>query len=72
VKLNELIAAKRGASNRLLNVEDISEEELRALHGHYTKLAALARHEATLLRSHSIDEAEGRHKEKKAPVRPSP
>jgi low affinity Fe/Cu permease len=65
LKLNELIAATRRASNRLVNVEDISEEELHALHRHYAALAALARREATLLESHSVDEATDRHQEKK-------
>lgn len=66
LKLNELIAAQKGASNRLVNVEDISEHELRMLHAHFAKLAALARAEATLTESHSIEEAEDRHAEKQA------
>jgi low affinity Fe/Cu permease len=72
LKLNELIAAKRGASNRLLNVEDISEEELHALHRHYATLAELARRESNLLRSHSVDEAEGRHDKKRESERATP
>lgn len=39
LKLNELIACQRGASNRLINVEDLSEEEVRVLHDRYEKLA---------------------------------
>src|SRR4051812_50165852 len=31
LKLNDLVAAVKGASNRLINVEDLSEEELRTL-----------------------------------------
>ena len=31
LKLNELVAAMQGASNRLINVEDLSEEEVTAL-----------------------------------------
>ena len=31
-----------GASNRLIDVEDLSEEELKALHRHYARLAQLA------------------------------
>lgn len=65
LKLNELVAAMRGASNRLVNVEDLSEEELRTLHAHYVRLAALAEHEANLLKSHSVDEAEARHVQKR-------
>jgi low affinity Fe/Cu permease len=37
-KLNELIASQRGADNRLLNLEDLSEEEVRTLHERYQKL----------------------------------
>jgi low affinity Fe/Cu permease len=38
VKLNELLAAVKGASNRLINVEDLSEEEVRDLHDRYQRL----------------------------------
>jgi low affinity Fe/Cu permease len=43
LKLNELIAAMEGASNRLVDVEDISEEEMDQLHMFYTRLASLAK-----------------------------
>ena len=43
LKLNELVAAVRGASNRLINVEDLTEEEVRVLHKHYAKLVELAK-----------------------------
>jgi low affinity Fe/Cu permease len=39
LKLNELIAAARGASNRLLAVDQLSEDELRVLHERYVALA---------------------------------
>lgn len=39
VKLNELLAAQHGASNRLINVEDLSEEEVRGLHRRFQELA---------------------------------
>jgi low affinity Fe/Cu permease len=39
LKLNELLAAQRGASNRLINAEDLSEAEIRALHQRFSKLA---------------------------------
>src|SRR5438132_12810040 len=41
LKLNELVAAIAGASNRLINVEDLSEDEVRTLHLHYAKLVDL-------------------------------
>src|SRR5262245_3999176 len=51
LKLNELVAAVRGASNRLINVEDLSEAEVAALHAHYAKLVELARAEGRLTES---------------------
>ena len=38
VKLNELLGAVKGASNRLINIEDLSEDEVRDLHDRYQKL----------------------------------
>jgi low affinity Fe/Cu permease len=64
IKLNELIAVNRKASNRLLNVEDLSEAELRSLHEFFGRLAEKAKAEATLSESHSIEEAEEIHEEK--------
>lgn len=65
VKLNELVAAVHGASNRLLNVEDLSEKELHQLHQFYAALAQMSKKEHDLLRSHSVDEAAHRHAEKR-------
>jgi low affinity Fe/Cu permease len=42
LKLNELVAAVRGASNRLINVEDLCEDEVRRLHQNYQRLAEMA------------------------------
>lgn len=64
LKLNELVAAVNGASNRLINVEDLSEQEVTSLHRHYKKLATLAKCESELTQSHYIEEAEGRHQRK--------
>ena len=58
LKLNELVAAMDGASHRLINVEDLSEEELEVLHTYYCRLAHLAKQHGDLLASHSIEEAE--------------
>src|SRR6201988_5405814 len=41
LKLNELVASLRGASNRLIDLEDWTEEELVDLHQHYRRLAEL-------------------------------
>src|SRR5215212_4272700 len=43
LKLNELVAAMHGASNRLIDVESLSEKELDALHRYYGELTNLAR-----------------------------
>jgi low affinity Fe/Cu permease len=64
LKLNELVAAIEGASNRLIEVEELSERELMVLRRHYQELANLARHEADLGQSHSMDEARERHSRK--------
>jgi len=61
LKLNELIAAMQGASNRLLNVEDLTENELHTLHRFYRELAAMAKRDVGLGDSHSVEEAEARH-----------
>jgi low affinity Fe/Cu permease len=64
LKLSEIVAALQGASNRLIDVEGLSEQELEVLHRHYQALAKLAAAESDLLSSHSIDEAASRHAEK--------
>lgn len=66
LKLNEIVAALDGASNRLIDIEDLSEAELETLHKHYQKLANMAKNASNIKESHSIDEAEERHKEKTA------
>lgn len=61
LKLNEVVAALEGASNRLISVEDLSEGELKILHTHYQRLAEMAKHDHVVSESHSIEEAEARH-----------
>jgi low affinity Fe/Cu permease len=58
LKLNELVAAIDGASNRLIDIEDLDEEELESMHRYYAKLVELARSDARLSQSHTIEEAE--------------
>lgn len=65
MKLDELVAAVDGASNRLINLEDMSEEELQKLHSHFQRLALLAKNDEDVRCSHSIEEAEERHATKK-------
>jgi low affinity Fe/Cu permease len=69
LKLNELVAALDGASNRLVSVEELSEEELKTLQDHYARLAAMAARDGDLLKSHSIEEADARHETKLGPRR---
>jgi len=64
LKLNELVAALKGASNRLIDLEDWTEEELVNLHRHYRRLAELAREHTDTHRSLSVDSAEARHRSK--------
>jgi low affinity Fe/Cu permease len=61
LKLNELIAAMQGASNRMIESEALTESELTTLGKHYHELARLAQQEADITKSHSIDEARNRH-----------
>src|SRR5205814_8379506 len=61
LKLNEIVAVIEGASNRLIDVESLSEEELTTLHRYYGELAKLSRHAATVTESHSVEEARQRH-----------
>lgn len=57
LKLNELIAAQQGASNRMVDIEDLSEKELDQLHKFYVTIATLAKKETDIHCSHSIDVA---------------
>jgi len=61
IKLNEIVAALDGASNRLIDVEDLTEEEIATLHMHYQKLVQMAKKDLKLTQSHSVEEAEVRH-----------
>lgn len=64
LKLNELIACEERASNRLIDVEDLTQAELEVLKKFYVRLSELAEEENDLFSSHSVDEAAGRHKHK--------
>jgi len=61
LKLNEIVAALEGASNRLIDVEDLSEPEIDALRNYYKRLIELARTDDNLTTTHSIEEAATRH-----------
>lgn len=61
LKLNEIVAAIEGASNRLIDVEALSENELKTLSKHYRQLVQMAKQDIDLTRSHSVEEATARH-----------
>jgi low affinity Fe/Cu permease len=65
LKLNELVAAVEGASNRLIDIEDLTEADLLKLHRYYRSLAVLAKKEMDLGKTHSVEEAEVAHKRKR-------
>lgn len=58
IKLNELIAAHEKASNRIVDIEDLTEAELDQLHYYYENLAQFAKKDADIHTSHSIDVAQ--------------
>jgi low affinity Fe/Cu permease len=65
LKLNELVAAMHGASNRLIDIEDLDEDELRVLQHHFRTLSKLAKQDDKIGDSHSVEEAETRHRFKR-------
>lgn len=64
LKLNELIASQREASNRLVAVEDLDEAELQQVAAFYRRIAHLAEKSRGVKESHSLDEAEAAHARK--------
>ena len=65
LKLNELVAANEAASNRLVNVEGMTEDELKVIQKYYLKLSEFTKKQDTLQQSHSIDEVHEEHTIKK-------
>lgn len=64
LKLNELIASLKGPSNRLIDVEDLTEDEIETLHNYFKRLSEMAKKEKDLSVSHSIEEASELHRNK--------
>lgn len=56
LKLNEILASIEGASNRLLNIEDLTEKEIEALRRRYKSLANRTMHETDKTIRHTIEE----------------
>src|SRR6478609_10092031 len=65
LKLNELVAAHELASNRLVDVECMTEDELKVIKKYYAQLGQATKKEGNIQQSHSIDEADQQHKLKK-------
>jgi low affinity Fe/Cu permease len=64
LKLNELVASHEMASNRLVDVEDLTEDELKVIRKYYAKLSSLTKASESVKETHSLDEAEDNHKTK--------
>jgi len=64
LKLNELLAAQAGASNRLIGGEELDERTLEQLRKHYRQLVELSVREKDVTASHSVEEAVRRHRGK--------
>lgn len=64
LKLNELVASSEFASNRLVDIEDMTEEEMEVVKKFYSKLNQLSKKEVSLHATHSLDEAQENHEMK--------
>ena len=64
LKLNELIASDCQARNRLISVEDFTEEEPETIKEFYSYLAKSFKKEKTIFATHSLDEANKNSQEK--------
>ena len=64
LKLNELLAATKTASNRLIDIEDLTDAEIQNIKKFYISLAELAEKDADQFTTHSLDEAKANHQQK--------
>lgn len=64
LKLDELLSTNEKASNRLVNSEGLSEEELEVLKEFYQRLSAMAARSHDVFASHSVEEAQKNEAEK--------
>jgi len=58
LKLNELIASNSAANNRLVDIEDLSVDELAVVKKFYVRLAARNQTAADVRAPHSLDESQ--------------
>jgi len=75
LKLNELLASSRNASNRMIGIEDLDEQDLRDVATFYLRLSERAKASGTKKETHSIDDegmpSSGPAAEAKEPARPA-
>ena len=71
LKLNEIIAAHGGASNHLIDIESLSEEEVRRLHARYARLAKLTLADKDPGAKHSVEDCEDWLDERQGEARPA-
>lgn len=64
LKLNELVASNKYSSNRLVDIESMTQEEMETVQKYYQKLSELSDKQEKLRTSHSIEEAHQDHLEK--------
>ena len=55
LKINELVASHDNASNRIINIEEKSEDEIRELAKHYTTIAEKVKDSEIMQSSESIE-----------------
>lgn len=72
LKLNELVASSNKSSNRLVDIESMTEDEMIIVQKYYQKLSELSDQHQSITASHSIEEAQEDHKEKYALSRSRP
>lgn len=64
LKLNELVASNDYSSNRLVDIESMTEEEMMVVQKYYHNLSKLAAQDESLHQSHSFAEAQENHENK--------
>ncbi|KAF2079835.1 low affinity iron permease family protein [Flavobacterium sharifuzzamanii] len=65
LKLNELVASNELSSNSLVDIENMTEEEMIIIQKYYHHLSQLAKKDLSIRTSHSIAEANELHNRKK-------
>ncbi|QSW88521.1 MULTISPECIES: low affinity iron permease family protein [Flavobacterium] len=64
LKLNELVASNERSSNSLVDIENMTEEEMIIIQKYYHRLSELAKKDESIRTSHSIAEAHSQHEYK--------